>query len=849
MNANLYLRRSMQRLLSLLLLSATLLVLPTEVRAVCGLDGAVAEQIRPVKELSRRTGLWYGSCSVCHLAGAGGPRNEYGNAINTLLQLNEGARNDPVRQREAGQRVNEMLANPLSDTSPTFGELFQQGRFPARSLVSRGIPLPKVSAKASENITLQQARELVQKVEKESLFGILQLSKTYEITPEVAEAFAEFRGEMLILGLKSLSPEVAAALAKSQATTVWLHSVSSVSPKTAEALVKLPGQLFLTSLAELDSVPLAEKLAKRPGALSFPYLTTISPEIAAALAKNDKSLTLAGLSDISVEVQEKLAETIGVLSLPSLKSLDSLPLAKKLATSVVLLPELKKLSSEQVELLLGAKFQGSFFGGIYLPLAAVTPEVAEVLAANPNAVNLTLVGDGPLPDSILRTLLRSRVRLTLRDVEELTPGKIRILAEELADRTTRPGVVEVATLSLPNLKKLGSALLAETLAKANGFNFPGVTEISPEAAAALGAFPDSEAMRPSGALSFPNLEELSAETARLLMKRRWVSISLPALEEVSLETLRLMASRTSQLTLGIPTLPTEFAGAFAELPTRQPMAGDNISFPHLTELSPEAARILVTSLNRGFREVPHGKFSNSPRLSLGGFSSIATLSPALAVELAKYEGNLAIENLGELPAESAAALASYPGPRLSLSGPAVERLSLEAATALAKSSAILHIPLRHLGSKPLAERFVQQSGSSTFYNLETVSRQAAPALTQYKSFFDLRALTVLDSPEMARRFVEGTTSGNSITLPALSVLSSETAEILASGSKSLYLGLTALDSAEVARALSKSQQKVQLPRLRAATPEVIAILKEAKSIETPPLDTVYVLSPAANQSK
>lgn len=849
MNTTFYIRRATQQRFSLLLLGVALLGIPTKVHAVCGLDGAVGEQLRDAKQISRKTSLSFGSCSVCHLASSGGPRNEYGNAINTLLRLNEGARNDPVRQRDAGQRVNEILANPLSDTSPTYGELFQQGRFPARSLVRRDPPLPEVPARVSENITVQQARELVQEVEAESRFGILQLSRTYEITPTVAEALAEFRGEMLILGLKSLSPEVATALAKSQAANVWLHSVTSVSPKAAEALVKLPGHLFLTSLAELDSVPLAEKLAAQPGALSFPYLTTISPEIAAALAKNDKSLTLAGLTDVPLNVQEKLAETVGGLSLPNLTSLDSLPLTKKLAASVVLLPELKKLAAEQAELLLGAKFQGSFFGGIYLPLAAVTPEVAEVLAANPNAVNLTLIGDGPLPDVVFRTLVRSRVKLTLRDLEQLTAGQISIVAEELADRTTRPGMVEFATLSLPNLKKLDSALLAETLAKANGFSFPGVTEISPEAAAALGAFPDAEAMRPSGALSFPNLQALSTERAGLLMKRRWQSISLPALEEVSLETIRLMAKQTSSLTLGIPTLPAEFADAFAELPMRQPMAGDNISFPHLTDLSPEAARILVKSLNRGFREGLIVKFSNSPRLSFGGVAGFATLSPALAAELAKYEGNLAIENLGELPAESAAALASYPGPRLSLSGPAVERLSPEAAAALAKSSAILHIPLRHLGSKPLAERFVQQSGSSTFYNLETVSREAAPALTQYNSFFDLRALTVLDSPEMARRFVEGTTTGNSITLPALSVLSPEAAEILAAGSKTLYLGLTVMDSAEVARALSKSRQKVQLPRLRAATPEVIAILKQANSIEMLPLDTVYVLRQATDQSK
>ena len=185
------------------------------------------------------------------------------------------------------------------------------------------------------------------------------------------------------------------------------------------------------------------------------------------MAKNEQSLTLAGLTDVSTEVQEKLAETVGGLSLPNLTSLDSLPLAKRLAASVVLLTEVEKLSAEQAELLLGAKGQGSFWGGIHLSLAAVTPEVAKVLVANPGTVNLTLVGKGPISNSILRTLLRSRLKLTLRDLEELNAGQIRIVAEELASTTFRPGVVEFATLSLPNLSKLDSPLLAETLVVKN----------------------------------------------------------------------------------------------------------------------------------------------------------------------------------------------------------------------------------------------------------------------------------------------------------------------------------------------------------------------------------------------
>jgi hypothetical protein len=58
------------------------------------------------------------------------------------------------------------------------------------------------------------------------------------------------------------------------------------------------------------------------------------------LAKNERSLTLAGLTDVSPDVQEKLAVTVGGLSLPNLTSLDSLPLAKRLAAVMVLLPKL-----------------------------------------------------------------------------------------------------------------------------------------------------------------------------------------------------------------------------------------------------------------------------------------------------------------------------------------------------------------------------------------------------------------------------------------------------------------------------------------------------------------------------
>ncbi|QDU92403.1 hypothetical protein Pla8534_01510 [Lignipirellula cremea] len=791
----------------------------------------------------------HGTCSVCHLARFGGPRNEYGNAVNTLLTLRD--REDPVRQREVGRRMKDVLANPLLRHSPTFGELFQQGRFPASSLANQEPPLPEVPAKFSKSITAEQARELVKKMEAESRFGILQLSNMYEISPDVAAEIAKFRGDTLILGIKSLSPGVAVALAKSQAANVWLHSVTSVAPEAAEAIVRLRGHLFLTGLVELESAPLAEKLATRPGALSFPYLRTISPQIATALAKNERSLTLAGLTDAPPEVQAKLAETIGALSLPNLESIEVGSLEKKLAAGVVILPKLKQLSPELAKQFTEVKGAGSFFGGVYLSLAAITPEVAASFAESPNRINLILVGSGPISDEVFTVLLKTRSGVSLQDIETLTEEQIRIIGASPGSLTATPGVLTVPNTRFPSLKTLDSPILAERVGPAG---FPGVTSISPEAAAALGSLPDAEykrrdgtvEVRPSGDLNFPSLEELSPETARLLLKKRWLSISFPSLQDVSLETVRLMARQTFRLNLGIPALPSEFADAFAETPTDTNQGGGYIMFPNVTDLSPEAARILVKSLNRGVEDLGHTRISKSPKLYFGGDFGFSTsgfprLSPELTVELARYEGILAIQGLGELPDESAAALASFPGPYLILSGPGVEKLSPSAAESLEKVPGVLQIQLRELDSVPLAQRFARQI-SWTLSNLETVSKEAAPALSRYKQFFNVRALTVLDSPEMARRFAEGTTSGTGVTLPALATLSPKAAEILTSGSKSLYLGLTVLDSPEVARALAKSRQGVKLPRLRAATPEVIAILQDAMSIETPPLEALYILS-------
>ncbi|MCY2967302.1 MAG: hypothetical protein NT069_27315, partial [Planctomycetota bacterium] len=476
--------------------------------------------------------------------------------------------------------------------------------------------------------------------------------------------------------------------------------------------------------------------------------------------------------------------------------------------------------------------------------AAMTEEVAGQFSQSVSATSIALFGTGPISDTAFKALLKTRyAALELRDIESPTPGQIQVMAE-----TKRSAF-------FPQLKRLDSVQLAKVLASGN---FPSVTYISPEVADALGKLP--EAIRteqdgttrsiPSGSLTFPSLEELPPETLRLLLQRRWWDLSFPALRDYSVETVRLLGRQTgSSLTLGLISLPPELAAAFDDMPPN-PLRNDRwVMFPFLSDLSPESARILVKTLNQGIKGVaPQVRITRTPQLFIGGTagsptSGLSTISPELAAELAKYEGTLAISGLRELPAKSAAALSTFPGPYLRLSGPATHQLSPETAAALARiPRRLLLEELKRIDSVPLCDKNTRQMG--WYWNrAETVAPESVPALIQFNGWFNIDGLTVLESPALARRLSDQTFSGN---LHALQRLAPEAAEVLATFDKPLRIGLSVLDDVAVARALAHSKGKIELKRLKAATAEVIAILKDSKAIEVPNLASLYILSDVKN---
>ncbi len=95
---------------------------------------------------------------------------------------------------------------------------------------------------------------------------------------------------------------------------------------------------------------------------------------------------------------------------------------------------------------------------------------------------------------------------------------------------------------------------------------------------------------------------------------------------------------------GITTLSPAAAAALASVPNREVKYRDgmvrtlppyHLSFPSLSELSPEAARILVQSLNRGTEVAVWGGLNQAPKLFIGGRipSGLSLDSPALAARL------------------------------------------------------------------------------------------------------------------------------------------------------------------------------------------------------------------------
>lgn len=309
-------------------------------------------------------------------------------------------------------------------------------------------------------------------------------------------------------------------------------------------------------------------------------------------------------------------------------------------------------------------------------------------------------------------------------IETLTPTQARLLVAdfkgiETAFEAGGTGAILLSSgLPLNGLKVL-DAETSRILARSAyaGLMLDGVVTLPLDTLQELGEF--------EGVLSLGGLTQLTPDAARCIAKAKCRKLSLggvTALGETAASA--LSEWRGGQLALnGLASLPVGVARALA---TSQHIKG--LSLNGLTNLDPDAAKALT--------EWP-GYY-----LELDG---LITLSAETASGLSGFRGvgpQLSMVGLEALTKDAAESLASFNGRRLCLSG--VTAMSREIAIALAKYDGDLVLQEVGALSTEAASAIATHKGALTLGGLSTLSDEAAYALAQYEgdlSIFVVRPLS------------------------------------------------------------------------------------------------------------
>jgi hypothetical protein len=345
------------------------------------------------------------------------------------------------------------------------------------------------------------------------------------LTLEQARALPPPRAVLTLLNVKEITPEVAGIIVNPHMQTfLTLPAVHMVDVATAEALSRQRGHLRLWGIETL-APDVAEALTKSPGqSLELTGVRDISPEVARALAHGKRGQLVLGLTSLSTEIAEILAEFHGDLWFPRLETL-----SLEAATG---------FSKHRRDLNLGP--------------AHITPDVAEVLLRHDASICLTGVkrlapGVG---DILAKHMFEVRLMLEVIDstplARKLFSGPRRSasvcclltmspeIAAEYAQRD--PGYLErLDTLSVEAARELAKGNLEIKL--------PAVTKLSPELATALTDRTDAVYLRGIKALDGPDavaVAEALASTPAPIWMTSLERVSAPALAALrKKDTIRL----------------------------------------------------------------------------------------------------------------------------------------------------------------------------------------------------------------------------------------------------------------------------------------------------------------------
>lgn len=254
--------------------------------------------------------------------------------------------------------------------------------------------------------------------------GYLDLSALTYLSPASAAQLARHRGDLDLGGLSDLPPESARKLANHRGV-LNLSGITSLDIQTASALADHNGALHLISLS-VASEEVLESLASLRYELYLDGIKTLTPNQARALQEHQSFLSLNGLLDLPEEIAVFLGSRTGGISLDSLPTLTPVAVASFATRCHISLKGLTRISPELAESLAEQTARLDLSGLKDLDFASAI-ELAH------HKKELYLDGVNSISLKVAKALALHQSRITLDGLQEIDAAVAQTLASRKGD--------------------------------------------------------------------------------------------------------------------------------------------------------------------------------------------------------------------------------------------------------------------------------------------------------------------------------------------------------------------------------------------------------------------------------
>jgi hypothetical protein len=349
-------------------------------------------------------------------------------------------------------------------------------------------------------------------------------------------------------------------------------------------------------------------------------------------------------------------------------------------------------------------------------------------------------------------------------------------------------------LQLPAVTRLGP-IAAEVLARIEGeLSADGLHSLTnPRLAEKLLSPTDQDCIDIPRRVEWPKIVELSKEVAEVIA-RHANKVNLRGIREVTDEVLSILTeSPFVKLSDNVTVRQTVFPESVERLDARD--AAACVAMPRAT---------------------------GTPLC----FTGLRTLSPEIALSLARGIGELSFPSLTRIDAQTASALSTHKG---ELTIGAMNNLDVSVAHALSTTESALRFPVLQNLTLDLAKAFSKHDGPLVLNGITQLSPAIAEVLVHHRGSLGLSGLKAIDA---SLAHVLAGFRGHLI-LDGIASLPEEVAAYL--GDHSGWLSLQGLSAVtfETALHLSRHEGPLFLGTLKGSPPEAISVLRQSESCIIP----------------